>query len=139
MLNKRNIVILKIIALIFVILFIKNKMSTEHFIKETIQSIVENEDADNIEVPKDFINAIESIYTFTEKYGYDKPSFRLGTKNPVKIKDKIYYSIHFLAFKYANDGTQVDYKYLSILIEVERSLTKLKIINYKILGNNLKE
>lgn len=136
MLNKRNKIIILIIALILAFLFIKNQMSPQHFIEETIQSIVENEEANNINAPKDFINDIESIYTFSEKNGYRRPEFYFTSKDPVESEDKTYYSVMFLAYKYAKDGTLLDYMAFNVLIEIDRSFIKYKIVNYKVVLND---
>jgi len=133
LLNKQDKIILKIIALILIILFIKNQMSPQHFIEETIQSIVENEDANNINAPKDFINDIESIYTFSKENGLAKPKYRFESDEPVEFKGKSYYSVTFMSHKPSkdNDKKSFNFRVFRVLIEIERSFPTYRIINYR--------
>jgi hypothetical protein len=131
LLNKQDKIILKIIPLILIILFIKNQMSPQHFIEETIQSIVENEDHNKINAPKDFINDIESIYTFSKENGLTKPKYRFESDEQVEFKGKSYYRITFMSHKPSKDKKSFDFRVFNVLIEIERSFPKYRIINYR--------
>jgi len=139
LLNKQDKILLKIIPLILIILFIKNQMSPQHFIEETIQSIVENEDANNINAPKDFINDIESIYTFSKENELTKPKYRFESDEPVEFKGKSYYSVTFMSHKSSKEKKSFDFRVFRVLIEIERSFPKYRIINYKARLNTYEE
>jgi hypothetical protein len=114
-------------------------MTLQHFIEETIQSIVENEDSENIRAPEDFINDIESIYDFSERKGFTKPKYRFESDEPVEYKGKNYYRVVFMSSNIYKDKKSFDVKVLNVLIEIERNFPKYRIINYRIIFNTYEE
>ena len=139
LLNKQVKIILKVFALILIILFINNQISPQHFIEEAIQSIVENEDADNINAPKELINDIESIYTFSEENGFPKPEYIFKSDKIIKVKGKSYYRVLFLTYKISEDIKLGDDRVFDVLIDIEGSFPKYRIMDYRIISNNFDE
>ncbi len=134
--NKYKLIILATI-LITIIIFLNQALSPQNYFKRTIEKITEEEKVDEINAPNDFIKSIESVYTFSENNGYNKPQFFFTMmEETVEIEGIDYYSIVFDAVKAKGDGTAIDYKRLHIFVEMNRDFFNWSIVDYRILENN---